>query len=115
LIKQFVAGHVRLMAQLCPSQPNAGDPEVERMVRKIRVKQPVTRVNLFRSYAKQSRALHDPVLARAISCGRVRVDGCFLYAADASSVLQHPQSVSASSATDISGSQPEDSSQEGAR
>lgn len=115
LTKILVSQHLELTAGFCQSVSNGGDPEVERMLKKIRLKQPIARRDLYRSYPKQNRALLDPVLARAIALGRVREEGCFLYIDDHVSVCQRSQSVSVSSATDFKGSLPNDSNQEEAR
>ena len=100
LTKALGVGHVRLINTLGKRLAKAPDPAVEAMVRKIRLKQPVTRKNLYRSYTKQGCELHDPTLEKAITLGLVRQEGDFL-TVDASSDRQRPQSGSDRSKADF--------------
>lgn len=97
LTKNLAARHSALIKSFAKEQSKIPDADIQRMVAKIRQKQPITRRNLFRTYPRQSQALHDPVLARVLELGLAYEDGGFLYATDARSGLQSKQSGSESS------------------
>ncbi|MDR3405872.1 MAG: hypothetical protein P4L99_25530 [Chthoniobacter sp.] len=112
LTKALAARHCALMRKLVKEKSKVPDADVERMVTKIREKQPITRRNLFRTYPRQSQAIHNPVLARALELGLAYENGGFLYATNPCSDPQSKQSGSESSTTNFRVIQPEDAREE---
>lgn len=108
LTKALAARHCALLRSFTKEQSTIPDADIERMVAKIRQKEPITRRNLFRSYARQSQELHNPVLARVLELGLACEDGCFLRATNPGSDPQSKQSGSESSTTNFRVIQPED-------
>jgi len=96
LTKFIVARHILMMGrQVVTYHTDEVDPDVEKMVHKLRLCQPATKRELYRTYDKQRCEILEPILAKALALGLIQVADRKLIVTEASvSKTRQCQSVS---------------------